>query len=191
MQLPQSLLWVEVDLPEILEYKEEILRQDKPVCRLERMRLDLANASARRDVFDVLAGRGTRTLIISEGLLIYMTAEQVSELARDLARTANFQSWVCDIASPRLLQMIQKGTKVEFGKGESPMKFAPAEGPQFFRAHGWEPVEVHSTLKTAARLKRLSPLMRFFALFPEDPNRMGNRPWSGGLLLRKVGSPAK
>src|SRR5580704_10971671 len=38
MALPPTLKWVEVDLPEILDYKEEILANDKPVCALERVR---------------------------------------------------------------------------------------------------------------------------------------------------------
>src|SRR5579859_6783269 len=37
MTLPASLKWVEVDLPEILEYKEGILANEKPVCSLQRI----------------------------------------------------------------------------------------------------------------------------------------------------------
>ena len=44
MALPPSLRWVEVDLPELLAYKEEVLAGEKPVCELERVALDLANA---------------------------------------------------------------------------------------------------------------------------------------------------
>ena len=37
MNLPASLQWIEIDLPGILDYKEEILSEDKPVCALERI----------------------------------------------------------------------------------------------------------------------------------------------------------
>src|SRR5579859_6090106 len=40
MTLPPSLKWIEVDLPELLDHKEEILKDEKPVCALERIRLD-------------------------------------------------------------------------------------------------------------------------------------------------------
>ena len=33
MALPPSLRWVEVDLPELLTYKEEVLAGEKPVCQ--------------------------------------------------------------------------------------------------------------------------------------------------------------
>src|SRR3989440_9010020 len=54
MELPNTLRWVEVDLPEILGYKAEILREEKPVCSLERIPLDLADVPARRKLFDEL-----------------------------------------------------------------------------------------------------------------------------------------
>ena len=43
MELPASLKWVEVDLPAMIAYKEEILGKEKPRCALERVRLDLAD----------------------------------------------------------------------------------------------------------------------------------------------------
>src|SRR5262249_48748537 len=49
MALPASLKWIEVDLPGILDYKEEVLATDKPACALERIRLDLSNVGARRE----------------------------------------------------------------------------------------------------------------------------------------------
>jgi hypothetical protein len=40
-------------------------------------------------------------------------------------------------------------------------------------------------LKTAARLKRLSFVMRLLALLPESKGRQGSRPWAGVCLLAK------
>src|SRR5256885_2136475 len=54
MKLPPSLRWVEVDLPEILDYKAQVLADAAPVCALERVPLDLSNADARRTLFDRL-----------------------------------------------------------------------------------------------------------------------------------------
>ena len=57
MQLPASLRWIEVDLPEIVNYKQEVLAADRPVCALERVPLDLRDAAARRALFSA-SGRG-------------------------------------------------------------------------------------------------------------------------------------
>ena len=35
MDLPRALQWIEVDLPGILDHKEELLRDEKPVCQLD------------------------------------------------------------------------------------------------------------------------------------------------------------
>ena len=184
MQLPPSLKWIEVDLPEILAYKEEILRNEKPVCSLERIRLDLSNATARRELFSELGGRCKKALIITEGLLIYLTSDDVAGLAKDLSVPPSFQSWILDIASPGLLRMLAKRMAKQLNEA-APFKFAPPEGPDFFIPYGWKPVDVRSLLKTAAKLKRLSLLFRLFALLPETEKSRRDRPWSGMCLLNK------
>jgi methyltransferase (TIGR00027 family) len=183
--LPASLQWIEVDHPEILDYKEEILSNQEPNCVLERVRLDLADLEARRALSHALASRAKKALIISEGLLIYLSGEQVAELAQDLARPLAFQRWLFDIASPSLLKMLQEKGSADFTTGSVALKFAPEEGPQFFSRYGWVPLEVRSTLKTAAKLRRLTLRLRFFSIFPEDPAHMGSRPWAGACLMER------
>ncbi len=189
MALPTSLVWIEVDLPEILDYKEEILRSEKPSCVLERVRLDLANVAARRALFDALGKRASKALIVSEGFLAYLTATEVGVLAEDLARPDAFERWVLDIMSPGLLRMVQRNTQAQFSQNVSSLKFAPESGPQFFAEHGWQSVDVRSILKTAARLKRLTVGMRLLALLPESRTKVGSRPWSGVCLVRRGSHP--
>jgi methyltransferase (TIGR00027 family) len=184
MQLPATLKWIEVDLPEILSYKEGILRDEKPVCSLERVRLDLSNASARRELFAELGRRSNKSLVLTEGLLIYLTRDDVAGLAEDLAAPPSFQSWILDIASPGLLRLMAKRMAKQLTEA-APFKFAPPEGPNFFIPYGWKPVDVRSFLKNAARLKRLSLLLRLFALLPETEKSRRDRPWSGMCLLKK------
>lgn len=70
MALPPASPWIEVvDLPALLDYKEEILRGEKPACAVERVRLDLADVPARRELFRQLGERAKKALVITEGLL--------------------------------------------------------------------------------------------------------------------------
>jgi methyltransferase (TIGR00027 family) len=184
MNLPASLHWIEVDLPGILDYKEEILRGEKPACILDRVRLDLSDLAVRRQLFAALGGSAKSVLIITEGLLIYFSRDEVASLAQDLAAVPAFHHWIIDIASPGLLKMLQKGMGPQISEGNAEFKFAPEEGPKFFTAHGWDVVDVRSTLKTAARLKRLTFWMRLFSLLPDSQDKQGSRPWSGICLLR-------
>ena len=186
MELPASLQWVEVDLDEILSYKEGILREAKPVCALERVRLDLADVGARRELFAQLGRRAKKALVITEGLVIYLTPDAVRDLAKDLAAVPAFRWWILDIASPALMRMAQKRIGQQLNR--TPFKFAPEEGPAFFAPFGWKPADVQSFLKNAARLKRLPLFLRLFAWLPETEKSRRKRPWSGVCLMERASS---
>jgi len=176
---------VEVDLAGILDYKEEILAAERPVCPLERVRLDLSDLDARRKLFERLGRDSRKALIISEGLLIYLAPDEVSALARDLSAPPSFQLWIVDIASPGLVRMLQKNIGQSLSQAGAPLKFGPPEGPGFFEPSGWEPIDVRNPLKTAARFKRLSFGMRLAAMLPASNGKQGSRPWSGICLLAR------
>lgn len=184
MALPQSLQWIEVDLPGILDYKEEILQGETPRCALRRVRLDLSDREKRRALFAEL-GRGARTaLIVTEGLLIYLPPEEVAALADDLARPPGFRRWIVDLTSPGLREMMTRQFGTLLAEGNAPFKFSPEEGPLFFTPHGWNPKIVRSMLKTAAAKKRVNFFMRIMARLP-DPKTLGKRPWGGVCLLER------
>jgi methyltransferase (TIGR00027 family) len=185
MELPPSLQWVEVDLPAMIDYKEEVLAGEKPRCALERVRLDLADVAARRALFQKLGSSAKKTLIVTEGLLVYLTREENTALAQDLAAQPGFREWAIDLCSPGLLKMLQQNLGA-LEKAGSPLKFGPEEGPAFFTACGWKPAEVYSMLKTAAKIKRLPFGLRLVALLPESNGRQGSRPWGGVVRLTRI-----
>ena len=185
MALPSSLQWIEVDLPEILTYKEEILSGQKPVCSLERIQLDLANISARRELFDKLSKRAKRVLIVSEGFVTYLAPDEVGALAKDLAVPPSFQRWVLDMMSPGLLKMLQKRMGPQLKQAGAPFKFGPPEGPEFFSSFGWKPIKVRSLFKTAAKLNRLPFFLHLLSFLPESKGPQGSNLWSGICLFAK------
>jgi methyltransferase (TIGR00027 family) len=187
MDLPPSLKWIEVDLPEILDYKQELLATESATCTLERVAVDLSNTAARRELFDQLGRRSEKALILSEGLLIYFTPEEAGAFAADLNVPASFQKWILDLASPGLLELLRKNMAKDMGKA-AVLKFGPAEGTGFFRPYGWKPLEVRSLLKTAGKLKRLPLFLRLMApMTPEVPTQQqSRRPWGGVCILERI-----
>lgn len=185
MALPASLSWVEVDLPDLLSYKEEVLAGERPACELTRVRLDLSDAAARRNLFGELARQAKNAVVVTEGLLIYLTREDVASLADDLAAQPAFRHWVLDVVSPGLLRMLEREIGAKLSEAGAPLRFGPEEGPEFFAPHGWMPRAVATPLKEAARAKRLSFWLRLAALLPESSSRQGRRPWSGVCLLER------
>jgi len=185
MDLPSSMKWIEVDLPGIIDYKEAILGHEKPHCTLERVRLDLADIAGRRALFQKLGSNAGKVLVLTEGLLAYLTRDEVSALGRDLTAQSSFRDWAIDLCSPGLLKMLQKNLAA-LSEAGSPLKFGPEEGPDFFTTSGWKPVEVYSMLKTAAQIKRLPFFLRLMALLPESKGRQGSRPWGAVCRLTRM-----
>jgi methyltransferase (TIGR00027 family) len=148
-----------LDLPGISDYKEEQLRGEVPRCALERVRLDLTDLEARRALFARLGGEARQVAVVTEGLLAYLTPEQVAGLATDLHAPPTFARWMTELASPWILKyMKRKYRKITGNAGTAPMHFGPAEGPAFFRPYGWALAEERSMLDEARRLRREMPL---------------------------------
>jgi methyltransferase (TIGR00027 family) len=154
LELKESLRWVDVDLPDILRYKLETLGDAKPKCRYEAVEANLTDAAARRALFARIGAEAQRVLVVTEGLLIYLSPSDVGALASDLHGEPSFARWVIDLANPRLLRMMMKSWGKAVTSGNAPFQFAPANGTNFFREFGWEERAFYSTMEEAARLDR-------------------------------------
>jgi methyltransferase (TIGR00027 family) len=190
LSLPASLRWVEVDLPEMIDYKEKMLAGETPHCRLERITLDLANVSARQELFARINSESRGIFVMTEGLLIYLEQEQVAALAEDLHRADHCQYWIADVASPKVMQMTQKHWGKQLDAAGAPFKFAPENAGEFFRRCGWESMEFHDLYESSLRFKRPMPgawmVGVWKRLMPRRTERMMRLWKSGVVLLRRA-----
>jgi methyltransferase (TIGR00027 family) len=189
MNLPPNLRWIDVDLPDILNYKTDMLRDETPRCRYEAITTDLADAAKRQALFAQVGREASRVLVVSEGLLVYLTAEQVGELAADLHAQPSFRWWLIDLASAQLLVFMKRlwGKNVE--AGNAPFKFGPAESTKFFERFGWRELSFRSATDDSIRLKRTMPFMRvwrFIGRIGTAKKREEARRFSGNVLLERV-----
>lgn len=192
LRLPNKLRWVDVDLPAILEYKTSSLSGETPHCCYEAVAADLRDADARRALFERIGSDARRSLVVAEGLLVYLTREQVGALAADLSAVPSFRSWLIDLASPRLLEIMHRywGRQVE--AGAAPFRFAPEEGTRFFEPFGWREVAFRSTMDDAQRLHREMRMMwlwRFLGRFSSAKRRKEYERFSGTVLLESATPP--
>lgn len=155
LPLPSTLRWVDVDLPGILAYKAEHMASETPRCTLETVPLDLTDSAARRALFARLGSEAHRVLVVTEGLLAYLTPEQVGALATDLHAQPSFGTWITEIASPRILRMMQRTYGKHLSAANAPMHFGPAEGGEFFRPYGWRVADSRWMMDEASRLNRV------------------------------------
>jgi methyltransferase (TIGR00027 family) len=190
LDLPRDLLWVEADLPDMLEYKVERMVREVPRCRLERVAGDLNDLQARVRAADATAQRPT--LVVTEGLLVYLAKADVVGLARDLAARANFDHWLLDISSPQAMSWEKRGNVGrQLASANASHRFAPPDGFEFFRPYGWQPVEVRSLWEEARKLDRLPGFLRLLeAITPRTHRELFHSVNRVGLLQRAKTEPA-
>jgi methyltransferase (TIGR00027 family) len=182
MELPATLRWVEIDLPEMIDHKKTILDAEEPRCRLERVALDLADLPGRRVLLERLAVGAQKVLFLTEGLLIYLESAEVAGLAQELAGLPGAFAWISDMVNPLALLMLQGTLGRSLTRARAPLKFGPPAGVDFFRPFGWRAVEKISMLKAAAHTRRLPLALRLLARVPEWPRV---QPWGGVVLLER------
>lgn len=156
MNLPESLRWIEVDQPEIIEHKEKLLATEKPRCHLERVKLDLAHREARRAMLAKVAGSSKKTLVLTEGVLPYLTEDQVATLAADLRAQPSNQYWVCEYFNKFVYRYIDTPRRRK-QMGNAPFQFFPEEWFAFFEKNGWIRHEVKYFGEETLKLKRKIP----------------------------------
>ena len=185
LPLPSSLRWLHVDLPDMVDYFRTRMENETPRCALEFIAADLREADARREVFTRAAAHGP-VLVITEGLLVYLEAEQVAGLARDLHDLAQARWWLTDLASPMLLKLLARRWQPKLSAGNAPFRFGPAEGTAFFAPHGWREAEFRSTWDESWRLKRTMRgawLWKLLSRFQSRQRYEAGRRMSGIVLL--------
>lgn len=188
LSLPAALRWVDVDHPEMIDYKQSELADSPPACAYQGVPLDLSDGHARRALFQRIGGSVERALVVTEGLLIYLPPESVAELARDLHAEPSFRFWLMDLGSPRLLKMLEKNWGPVVKAGNAPFLFAPAENTGFFAPLGWRELEFRSMFEEGIRLKRtmkLAWLWRLIGRLTPVKKRAEFKRFSGIALLER------
>jgi methyltransferase (TIGR00027 family) len=191
MDLPESLLWIEVDYPRVIEFKDERLAGRKPRCRLERVALDLANMPERRKFLEGINARAKKLLIITEGVVSYLSEEDVSSLADDLRAMDRAHGWIVEYFSPELARFrMRRGFHRKMQN--APFKFMPKDWFAFFGAHGWRTKRIGYLPEEAERLGRpitlpglLGVTMKIRGLLASKARREAFRKFQAYVLLER------
>jgi len=159
LDLPEILTWIEIDKAHLLDYKIKKLADYSPRCKLLHHPLDLANLQARRSCFQGWNQRAKKILILTEGLMPYLSFEEASLLAQDLRAMTQVKQWIVEYHSPETLKFRNRGG-MKKNMQNAPFKFIPTDWFGFFKAQGWQATE-----------------MRYYAEVCEDYQRPAPYPW--------------
>lgn len=137
LDLPRDLRWIEVDFAAMVDYKAAILANKQPRCRLERISADINNESERREVLASASAASSGTLMITEGLLMYLPAETLRSLATEAIVARAFKFWLFDVTSPYLQRLAHGGTFDRIHKLRAETHLEGEEILKVFNENGW------------------------------------------------------
>jgi methyltransferase (TIGR00027 family) len=189
IELPKELLWIEADYPHVVAFKSEQLANETPRCRLERVGVDLANFDARRELLRNVSAQARRPLILTEGLVPYLTLEQASALARDLLEVRGVDGWIVDYVAPESHEYRHRRGLTKHMRA-APFAFKPPDWFAFFESVGWRAREARYLPEVGAALGRRAPLpwrmrlmTRLLGTFAPPKRRNAFRRFAGYVVL--------
>jgi methyltransferase (TIGR00027 family) len=152
MDLPESLLWIEADYPDLIAFKESRLGNENPRCQLQRVKLDLADEPTRKQLFRSVDTQSKKLLVLTEGVVPYLSEAEVGLLADDLKALEHSSFWIVDYFAPEVMRFRKRMARRAMQN--APFKFWPADWFGFFREHGWRRKEIRYLAEQGDRLKR-------------------------------------
>jgi methyltransferase (TIGR00027 family) len=185
MDLPATLHWVEADFPNIIDYMSQAMAAHMPRCRLQRVAVDLANDDARRRFLAAVLPDAKKVMVITEGVIPYLTEQQVGALADDLSAHPRFAFWISEFFSPVAYPYIRAAARRR-QMVNAPFRFLPADWPGFFAQHGWVKKELRYGSEIAIRFRRRPPMpwwARFVMRLMSRKRRMEGMRAAGYQLL--------
>jgi methyltransferase (TIGR00027 family) len=163
MNLPAGLNWIEVDYPTIINLKNDKLKNENPACQLSRMALDLADVEKRKQFLELVSTQYRNILVITEGVVPYLTPDQVNALSVDLQAVPTIQYWIIEFFEPRVYRYLKSAVRTKKMKN-APFLFYPPDWLGFFKTRGWAPHEIQYSGEIAEKSGRRPP-MPWFAVF--------------------------
>jgi methyltransferase (TIGR00027 family) len=154
MDLPAALRWIEVDFPNLVDMKNAKLAEHEPVCRLERIGMDLTDRPSRNELFARLGAASKNILVITEGFISYFSSDEISNLAGDLGAIPSIRSWIQDFDNAgkrRLPSGWEKKLQA------APFRFEVKDWFGFFEKYGWKALKAITTADESKRIGRPYP----------------------------------
>lgn len=137
LNIDKELIWWECDHPHLIDYKASVLNEYPAKCILRRKKLDLIQNKELELFVENIMQSESKTLIISEGLLVYLTKDIVSNLYRIFGEYSHSTYWITDIATPANKLSDGVSGSYIFNELAAYMQcFIPANG-SFFENLGW------------------------------------------------------
>lgn len=187
MDLPSSLEWVEADFPNIIRHKAAILAAETPKCRLTRVEVDLSDDERRRRFLREVAPGAKKILVLTEGVIPYLSPEQVGKLADDLRARPEIAFWITEYFHKDVYVYLKSGVRRQAMRN-APFLFYPDDWLGFFAGHGWASREIAFSSDVAAKHGRRPPMpwwAGFLMIFMSRERKERARRMAGYMIFQR------
>jgi methyltransferase (TIGR00027 family) len=186
LNLPTQLKWIEVDFTGLVNYKNEKLATDNPVCQLKRIAANLSDDTERRHLLSKLGSEVKKALVITEGVIGYLTNDQAAKLSKDIFSIPSFAFWVQDYAQGKMKNHRRSKDMVKKMVKHTPIQFRSADPISFFGEHGWRLKENIFILDEADMIGRSMPMMFPWNILIKLPavRQLGNKTYGYAMFAK-------
>jgi methyltransferase (TIGR00027 family) len=136
LDLASDLRWIEIDFADVLDYKDRIMSGETLRCRRERLTIDVTHAAQRRAMYE--AAGPAPTLMITEGLLMYLPAATVDALAAESGRQNGIAHWISDLTTTAFAEALGGKDAMQSLRHVQASDAMKGEGIlEVLQRHGW------------------------------------------------------
>ncbi len=155
--LPESIKWIEVDYPSVIDYKSELLKEYRPHVQLQQISLDLSDLKERQAMLKTVSEGAKKIFVLTEGVVPYLSNDEVASLSNDLHAVANISYWLLDYNTPKAREYMKR-SNIQEKLVNSPFKFAPDNWLDFFKKIDWRAKEIRYFFDESKKQHRPLPL---------------------------------
>lgn len=187
LDLPQNLCWYEIDLPHVIRFKEEKLSDCVPVCKLDRIGMNFENPAERKKVFADISNKNKNILLLTEGVIPYLTAAQVNTIATELYENKKIKFWILEYFSPQVYPYLKMATG-NASNLKFKFSFFPEDWVKFFSMNGWKLNEISYSYQVAEKFNRIpnmALLSKILLPFTSKKKKEAAKKVSGMMLLSR------
>lgn len=146
--------WVELDEPQVIEYKNERLRAANCENELQRIPIDFATDSLEEKI-GPFANRSPVVVVI-EGVFMYLEQEVIDELLQTLRRVFPSHKLICDLMTRQFFENYGRTIHEKLTGMGATFKFTVDNPGEIFLKNGYQHLEQISIIEKSVLFKASS-----------------------------------
>jgi methyltransferase (TIGR00027 family) len=145
--------WVELDEPQVIDYKNERLAIAQSENELHRIAIDFSTDSLE-DKLSSFASRSGPVVVVVEGVFLYLEQQAIEHLLQTLRRLFPRHKLICDLMTRKFFEKYGRTMHEKLTGMGATFKFTADDPKEIFLQNGYEHVDQISTVVKSMEFER-------------------------------------